>query len=819
MRPRTLLVALLVGLAAAALALVTAEGAREQAFQAPGLLDVVREDDEGFARDLSHVHGRILSKAELSLVFRWLTDPVELEVREPAGALDLRLGDSAGASATLVVKPDALGLRVHAGEAAPAGWTIARPDGDRFALVHDGTAWRARVDGEDAGPAVRGLPPAGPASIEAHRHASFAGARVATADGVERELATPRGAGPAGRVLWAVLGAWLACLAVPAWWRMRGGGDPRPRRRDGVLAIVVVVALVAGLATTLRERNAGRLLEAPAAGARHAHARPEAVTVEPGRPYDLRGRVDSDFELGARVTLAPGSALDVLVRAESAQRDRGLLVTLSADPELSVGITRHLGTRMPSVAADDARRTLEPDVAHDVLVRCVDADTTLVVDGDPIVVATDHDLRVGRTAFLALSGRAVVEDVSIRPLAEPRALAGTLLAWQALAALGVVLPLLVAWRVSGRRAAAALWAWPLAVAVQPVAPAGAFAGGAVLAGAFLLLSPSRSARGVLVVLLGGVALASAVVADGRRPVVLTPALLNELLPSDVRGEAVPRAYAWARHPLVRRFNRYVRNQRFREETVSLTPTPGVPRVFAVGSSSTFGYGVPAEDAWPARLEDRLREGGVEVDVLNAGVPGSTAARLALTVEGLLLRFSPDVIVVSLSFNDHIQGAIFDEVAHYDAMTSTGIGVLGHLAQQVDAWRRSRDWGRYFAARIAGEEPPPELVEEYVRAPARRFAGQLRRIVDAARAAGAAVVLVQEPFDPREETTRVMIAPFHEAVAQVAAETGATLVDPGPALRPGGKGLFLDAVHLAGAGHDRMSVVLAKALDDAGLVRR
>ena len=47
------------------------------------------------------------------------------------------------------------------------------------------------------------------------------------------------------------------------------------------------------------------------------------------------------------------------------------------------------------------------------------------------------------------------------------------------------------------------------------------------------------------------------------------------------------------------------------------------KLAVLGDSLTAGYGLPATAAFPARLEKALREKGLNVDVLNAGVSGDT----------------------------------------------------------------------------------------------------------------------------------------------------------------------------------------------------
>ena len=91
--------------------------------------------------------------------------------------------------------------------------------------------------------------------------------------------------------------------------------------------------------------------------------------------------------------------------------------------------------------------------------------------------------------------------------------------------------------------------------------------------------------------------------------------------------------------------------------VSLFAAPadaGTPRVLAFGDSLTAGLGLPASEAFPARLEARLRGEGIAVTIVNAGVSGDTTtdglARLAWA-----LAEKPDFVILALGANDALRG--------------------------------------------------------------------------------------------------------------------------------------------------------------------
>ncbi len=75
---------------------------------------------------------------------------------------------------------------------------------------------------------------------------------------------------------------------------------------------------------------------------------------------------------------------------------------------------------------------------------------------------------------------------------------------------------------------------------------------------------------------------------------------------------------------------------------------------ALGDSLTAGLGVAADEAFPARLEVRLRGEGYAYRVINAGVSGDTTAGGLRRVDWVL-RSSPEVVIVALGANDGLRG--------------------------------------------------------------------------------------------------------------------------------------------------------------------
>src|SRR6476620_9319880 len=122
---------------------------------------------------------------------------------------------------------------------------------------------------------------------------------------------------------------------------------------------------------------------------------------------------------------------------------------------------------------------------------------------------------------------------------------------------------------------------------------------------------------------------------------------------------------------------------------------GPVRIVALGDSLTAGFGLPANAAFPAKLEQALKAKGMAVEITNAGVSGDTAsaglARLDWSVpEGT------DAVIVELGANDTLRG-IDPKVTRQ---------ALGEIV------RRLR--GRGIAVLLTGMRAAPNLGPDYGR---------------------------------------------------------------------------------------------------------
>ena len=77
-------------------------------------------------------------------------------------------------------------------------------------------------------------------------------------------------------------------------------------------------------------------------------------------------------------------------------------------------------------------------------------------------------------------------------------------------------------------------------------------------------------------------------------------------------------------------------------------------IVALGDSLTEGYSIDEENAYPARLEKKLRENGYDYRVVNAGISGETSAGTLARVDWIM-SLKPDIVILETGANDGLRG--------------------------------------------------------------------------------------------------------------------------------------------------------------------
>jgi acyl-CoA thioesterase-1 len=89
-------------------------------------------------------------------------------------------------------------------------------------------------------------------------------------------------------------------------------------------------------------------------------------------------------------------------------------------------------------------------------------------------------------------------------------------------------------------------------------------------------------------------------------------------------------------------------------TIATSAIARNPVILDFGDSLTAGFGLPAGQAFPAKLEAWLHQRRIEVSVINAGVSGDTTAG-GLARLDWALGDKPDLVILALGANDALRG--------------------------------------------------------------------------------------------------------------------------------------------------------------------
>lgn len=132
-----------------------------------------------------------------------------------------------------------------------------------------------------------------------------------------------------------------------------------------------------------------------------------------------------------------------------------------------------------------------------------------------------------------------------------------------------------------------------------------------------------------------------------------------------------------------------------------------PRIVALGDSLTAGLGLSVDEAYPARLQERIDDEGYRLRVVSAGTSGDTTAgglrRLTFVLDG---GTDVRVLIVALGGNDGLRGLPVGQMKD-------------NLAQIIVAARQ-----RGARVLLAGMEAPPNFGAAYTDA----FRGVFRELV-------------------------------------------------------------------------------------------
>ena len=248
---------------------------------------------------------------------------------------------------------------------------------------------------------------------------------------------------------------------------------------------------------------------------------------------------------------------------------------------------------------------------------------------------------------------------------------------------------------------------------------------------------------------------------------------------------------------------------------------GRPLVLVLGPSSAFGWGVPARDAYPQKLQEVLAsDGGLpSAAVINAGQIGYSSFQGRLLYRSALPQdLRPDFIVISYGANDIDRYRFFDNNALPDSRV-LGLrpqsGLLAALERAAGSLMLPHLLKRSLLARLLPRRPRGEGTR---RVSAEEYRANLIELARATREAGAKPIFVNTPdsfrpgavpgagsFEPAAE-----IKSLNVIMTEVGRKKRVPVLDAAALLgRQPAERMFIDPVHFSSAG----CALIARGLAD------
>jgi lysophospholipase L1-like esterase len=240
--------------------------------------------------------------------------------------------------------------------------------------------------------------------------------------------------------------------------------------------------------------------------------------------------------------------------------------------------------------------------------------------------------------------------------------------------------------------------------------------------------------------------------------------------------------------------------------------PGVIRIVTLGDSCTFGWSVPEAGAYPMVLEKLLRGRGLNVEVIDGGVPGYTSLQALRLLRRDLVPLGPRVVTLCFGWNELWPARGQPDVAQ---AVSGWLVTLENLLDHSHFYRLLRR--AYLALRTdLGETRTSETVP---RVSPEQFRQVLEDLSALCRERGITLVLVTQParksphagcWSPRQHE---LLGAMHAVMQEVATREKLVLVDAAAALAAlPQEPTFIDCVHPSESGHATMGLALADALE-------
>jgi lysophospholipase L1-like esterase len=250
---------------------------------------------------------------------------------------------------------------------------------------------------------------------------------------------------------------------------------------------------------------------------------------------------------------------------------------------------------------------------------------------------------------------------------------------------------------------------------------------------------------------------------------------------------------------------------FRDPAVKKEKPPGTFRIFCMGDSSAFGFGVKINETYSYYLADLLKDAAPDkrVEVINAGVPGYTSEQGIYFLTDVVSKYEPDLVTFAYLNCDSLMDTMSDEKRmKRDPKVVRGARKLFFMSDFYKALKKE-------LAPVPGEGVQIMDVKSIEpRTSVARFRENLMRLGRYCAERSIRFLFINPPADlhvPHQEG-------YRDCIREAARRRGAPVVDAFVEwMRSPQPGLYLDFAHPTAKGHRRLADEIAGTIRKFGLL--
>jgi len=273
---------------------------------------------------------------------------------------------------------------------------------------------------------------------------------------------------------------------------------------------------------------------------------------------------------------------------------------------------------------------------------------------------------------------------------------------------------------------------------------------------------------------------------------------------------------------------------FRGKQITVQRLPGVMRIITVGDSTAFGTNVQADETFTFLLEKQLIEKGMQVEALNAGVPGTNIWQQRLLFEKQVVKFRPDLVILYTAVNTRPDFFKYRRAMEKQSSTfllkkildkSAFYKFLKRKIHSPNYTRLTHQYIQNWGGKLSDTAVPAQFMIEDARIDLEGFSSMCNEIGARLLVIG---VIPREIFDNPQRFAKRTDSLSSEnfinenaasIVPVIAKELGLDTFAPEASFMKAAKDteLFLDACHFTPAGHKVMADALAIEICEKNLL--